>query len=117
MSIIKLNIFTKLISTALIVLSGEAVAATAYGKIVGIETRDWGLHIQTDFGYSMSGCQAVVNEEYMYDFLYANSMNSSVNASSEVSLLFAAFAANKSVSFHIYDCNGPRPKIGYIRIK
>jgi hypothetical protein len=112
-----LNVFTKIIGVVLIVIAGESSAATEYGKIVGIETRAWGLHIQTDFGFSMTGCEAVVNQPYMYDFVYSNNMNSSVDAKVEVSIIFAAFAANKDVSFHIYDCNTSRPKIGYIRVK
>ena len=100
-----------------ILTSVNSFAATSYGKIVGIETRTWGLHIQTDFGYSMSGCEAVVGAQYMYDFEYANDKNSSETANVEVSILLAAFAAGKDVAFHIYSCNTSRPKIGYILIK
>lgn len=96
-----------------------AVQTTPYGKIVGIETRDWGLHVQTDFGFDKMGCLATVGALYMYDFHYGNTMNSSDKASVEVSLLFAAFAAQKDVSFHIYSCieHGTRPLIGFIRVK
>ncbi len=101
----------------LFLASMNSFALAGYGKIVGIETRDWGLHVQTDFGYEMTGCEAVVGGTYMYDFVYANNMNSSDSASVEVSMLLAAFASGKSVAFHIYDCNTSRPKIGYILIK
>ncbi len=102
-------------------ISCLAGTTTGYGKIVGIETREWGLHIQTSFGFSHESfnCEAVVDGTYMYDFLYDNSMNSSSSASIEVSVLLAAFAASKDVAFHIYDCNvdGGRPKVGYILIR
>lgn len=110
--------FSKILGLVLIIISSQSIAATTtYGKIVGIEARNWGLHIQTDFGFSMAGCGAVVGQTYMYDFVYNNAMNSSINAQVEVSLLFTAFAANKDIAFHIYDCNSIRPKIGFILVK
>ncbi len=108
----------KLISLSFIFLSGTSVAATtSYGKIVGIETRAWGLHIQTDFGFSMEVCEAVVGETYMYDFVYTSDRNSSESASVEISIIMAAFAAKKDIAFHIYECNSTRPKVGFILLK
>jgi hypothetical protein len=114
----KTHITSQLIGLLLIFVSSFSFAGTtAYGKITGIETRDWGLHIQTSFGYSREGCEAIVGGTYMYDFVYGNNMNSSSSATVEVSILLAAFAAQKNVAFHIYDCNTSRPKIGYILVK
>ncbi len=114
----KRKFISQLLGLSLIFVSCSSIASTtAYGKIVGIETRPWGLHIQTDFGFSMDGCAATVGATYMYDFAYTSDKNSSPLASAEVSILLAAFAAQKNIAFHIYECNGTRPKVGYILVK
>ena len=114
----KTKFISQLIGLSLIFASCSSIAATTtYGKIVGIETRPWGLHIQTDFGFSMGGCEANVGATYMYDFAYASDKNSSQSASAEISIILAAFAAQRNIAFHIYECNGPRPKVGYILLK
>jgi len=112
-----MNIISKLLSFSLIILSCSTIASTTnYGKIIGIETRSWGMHIQTDFGFTMEGCSAIVGGAYMYDFVYNNDKNSP-SASAEISIILAAFAANKDIAFHVYDCNSSRPKVGYILLK
>lgn len=96
-----------------------AYETTAYGKITGIESRIWGLHVQTTFsGGGSLGCQVNVGETIMYDFRDDNTRNSP-DAKTEKAMLLAAFVAGKDVSFHLYECNsgGTRPIIGYIRIK
>ena len=113
-----MNIFSKIICGISIALSAQSIAdTTTYGKIVGIETRAWGLHIQTDFSFAMAGCEAVAGKTYMYDFVYSNYMNSTADAKVEASIILSAFAANKDIAFHIYDCNGVRPRVGYILIR
>ncbi|TVZ40937.1 hypothetical protein P886_0272 [Alteromonadaceae bacterium 2753L.S.0a.02] len=101
-----------------IAFSPVALSATPYGKIVGIEAREWGLHIQTDFGWNDLGCSVNVGDTYMYDFRYDYTRNST-DSKTEVAMLLAAFTAQQSVSFHIYECtpDNKRPIIGYIRIK
>ena len=112
-----MNIISKLLTFSLIAFTSSSIAATtAYGKIVGLETRQWGMHIQTDFGFTMEGCSAVVGGTYMFDFIY-NSDKNSPSASIEVSVILAAFAAKQDIAFHVYDCNTSRPKIGYILLK
>ncbi len=95
-----------------------AVESTNFGKIVGIETRSWGLHIQTDFAAgTASGCPVNVGDTYMYDFRIDNPNNSSPTANAELSIILAAFAAQKDIAFHIYGCSGTRPLIGYLRLR
>lgn len=97
--------------------SAFAVETTPYGKIVGIETREWGLHVQTNFaGGTSLGCPVQVGALYMYDFdLSAQGSN----ANGAMSVLLAAFAAGKDVSFHLYSCRSgnTRPIIGHVRVR
>ena len=108
------------LSMGLLAQSTTVYAETSvYGKIVGLEARDWGMHVQTDFAAGGSlGCGVSVGAEYMYDFQYGNSMNSP-SAAMEKSMLLSAFTLGKDVSFHLYSCNSSksRPVIGYIRLK
>jgi len=46
--------------TGVLSLSVFAVETTPYGKIVGIETREWGLHVQTDFSGGSQGSRMSV---------------------------------------------------------
>ncbi len=90
--------------------------ATAFGKIVGIESRDWGMHIQTDFaGGASNGCPVNVGDTYMFDMKYDNSRFGG-DASDEISMILAAYASQTKIAFHVYGCNGSRPEIGYIRL-
>jgi hypothetical protein len=96
-----------------------ALETTVYGKIVGIETRTWGLHVQTEFSGGVSlGCPVTVGDVYMYDFIYGNTRNSEL-AAMEKTVLLTAFSTGKDVSFHLYECNSnnTRPIIGYIRVR
>jgi len=118
------NLFKKSFCLALALNSFTAFAGgtTSYGKIVGIETREWGLHIQTDFPFTFTGCSATVGALYMYDFRYdgvRNNQASSTIGSMETSIILAAFAAQQDISFHIYECHdtSSRPLVGYIRVK
>ncbi|ALO42750.1 hypothetical protein [Pseudoalteromonas phenolica] len=103
-------------------VSLKAVAVheqTAYGKIVGIESRPWGMHIQTNFaGGAKNNCPVKAGDTYMYDFKYENS-NNSPGASAEISMILAAFASQSDVAFHIYGCNedGRRPVVGFILMR
>jgi hypothetical protein len=104
-----------------ITTSTASAYETAHGKIVGIETRPWGLHIQTDFQFPGStgiSCPVNVGDTYMYDFRYDSPRNSA-DANIEKSILLAAFSAGKDVAFHIYECNSSesRPLIGFIIVK
>ncbi|MGH1487581.1 MAG: hypothetical protein ACRBCI_15310 [Cellvibrionaceae bacterium] len=95
----------------------SATESTTFGKIVGIESRPWGFHIQTNFAAgAANNCPVNVGDPYMYDFRHDNS-NNGTTSSDEVSMLLAAFAAQTDIAFHIYGCNGTRPLIGYIRLK
>jgi hypothetical protein len=97
--------------------SAFAVETTPYGKIVGIETREWGLHVQTNFaGGTSLGCPIQVGAQYMYDFDLSTQGS---NANGAMSVLLAAFAAGKDVSFHLYNCRSgnTRPVIGHIRVR
>ena len=90
---------------------------TAYGKIVGIETRGENMHVQTDFVCGASlGCGVSVGAIYMFDFV-ASKQGSGANFVQSV--ILSAFAANKDVSFHLYECNSnnSRPVIGHVRVK
>ena len=92
---------------------------TVYGKIVGIESRPWGMHIQTSFaGGEKNNCPVKVGSTYMYDFQFANS-NNSPGASAEIAMILAIFASQTDVAFHIYGCNDgrTRPVIGYILMR
>ena len=102
-------------------INSAAAVQTATGKIVSIETRAWGLLVQTDFGFSGAtgiDCAVNVGATYMYDFLYARAGNSP-DASMEKSILLTAYTTGRDISFHIYECNSNnnRPIIGYIRLK
>ena len=102
-------------------VNSASAVQTAYGKIVGIETRPWGFHVQTDFAFPGAeniNCSCNVGAVYMYDFYIDNSTNSP-GASMEISTLLTAFAAGKDVAFHIYGCasGNTRPVIGYILVK
>ncbi|CCN34329.1 exported hypothetical protein [Vibrio nigripulchritudo SO65] len=114
--------FKKIVPICLIFTCFQAFAVheqTPYGKIVGIESRSWGMHIQTNFsGGDKNNCPVKVGDTYMYDFNYLNS-NNSPGASAEVSMLLAAFASQSDIGFHIYGCNGAgnRPVIGFIRLR
>lgn len=111
--LIKLVVFM----TGVLSLSVFAVETTPYGKIVGIETREWGLHVQTDFsGGSALGCPVQVGVLYMYDFNLSTQGN---NANGVMSVLLAAFISGKDVSFHLYSCSSDnqRPVIGHLRVK
>ncbi len=92
--------------------------STVFGKIVGIESRSWGMHIQTDFaGGASNGCPVKVGDTYMYDFVYANN-NFGDDPSDEISMILAAYASQTKIAFHIYGCNSNsnRPSISYIRL-
>lgn len=111
-----------LLSVIMLVSTFNTMAATestSFGRITGIETRDWGLHVQTTFGAgAANGCSVSVGDGYMYDFRHDN-VNNGTESSDEVSILLAAFAAQSNVAFHIYGCNSAvsRPLIGFIRLK
>lgn len=105
-------------------LISHAVGSTGYGKIVGIESRAWGMHIQTDFGYVPStnsglNCSATVGNTYMYDFRYDSIRNGPGEGKVGASMILAAFLSQKEISFHLYECHngGERPLVGYIRLK
>jgi hypothetical protein len=115
----KLLISILLIGFTAVVFAAPHSESTDFGTIVGIETRDWGLHIQTDFSTrDMSDCPATAGSTYMYDFVYSSHYNGE-SASDEVSVLLATYASGGKVAFHIYECNsgGNRPLIGFIRLK
>lgn len=93
--------------------------STVFGKITGIESRSWGMHVQTNFaGGGPNGCPVTVGQTYMYDFRHDNNNNGS-DSSDEVAMILAAFAAQSDIAFHIYGCNdaGNRPIIGYVRLR
>lgn len=112
----------KLIFILLAIASSNALAvhqATPFGKIVGIESRSWGMHIQTDFGIGdANNCAVEVGDTYMYDFRFDRSSFSGEDASDEIAMILAAYASQTKIAFHIYGCNdgGSRPVIGYIRL-
>jgi len=112
----------KIIFALLMIVPMYASAAnesTPFGKITGIESRPWGMHIQTTFaGGAANNCPVSVGATYMYDFRYDNP-NNGVSANDEVSMILSAFTAQSDIAFHIYGCNdaGNRPLIGYIRLK
>lgn len=112
--IVKLIVF---ILPSLIGSVAFALETTSYGKIKGIETRAWGLHVQTNFsGGNSLGCPVSPGSPYMFD-LVLNSQGENANA--VVSVILAAFAAGKDVSFHLYECRpgNTRPIIGHVRVK
>ncbi len=97
----------------------SAIESTPFGKIVGIESRSWGFHIQTNFGAGgPNNCAVNTGETYMYDFRHDSSRNGN-DSSDEVSMILAAFAAQLDIAFHIYGCNeaGTRPLIGFVRLR
>lgn len=92
-----------------------ALETTPYGKIVGIETRAWGLHVQTDFSAgSKLNCPVSTGQTYMFDFILSRNVGNSKFIQSS---LFAAFISGTPVSFHLYECNGARPIIDHVRLK
>ena len=100
-------------------VSMAAHEQTVYGKITGIESRSWGMHIQTDFAAGKSnGCEVTPGMTYMYDFQYANNNNGD-SADDEIAMILTAFSAHSDISFHIYGCNSAnnRPVVGYIRLR
>lgn len=93
------------------------IETTAYGKIVGIETRGEDMHVQTNFAAgSKTGCVVSVDDIYMYDF---DASKQGDGAKFVQSVILAAFAAGKDVSFHLYECNSnnSRPIIGHVRVR
>ncbi len=109
----------KLLSLTLLIsltpIPALALETTVYGKITGIETRAWGLHVQTDFAGGQSlNCGVTPGQTYMYDFLLSRNVE---NAEFIQATLLTAFTAGLDVSFHMYVCNGPRPTIDHVRIK
>ena len=101
----------------LVVASSYALETTVYGKIVGIETRNGNMHVQTDFsGGASLNCGVTAGTLYMYDFL---SSEQGEGADFVRSVILSAFIAQKDVSFHLYKCNSnnARPVIGHVRIK
>lgn len=108
------------LATLLLSLNASAASeTTSYGKITGIESRTWGMHIQTTFGAGgPNNCKVSPGDTYMYDFRHDNSRNGT-DSTEEVSMLLAAFSAQTDISFHIYSCNqsNNRPLIGYIRLR
>jgi len=112
----KVNI---IISVIVILLSNKAYAleTTAYGKITGYETRDWGLHVQTNFAAGSSlGCPVLPGSSYMYDLRIDTQ---GLNYNAVVSSIMSAFMAGKDVSFHLYECipGNARPIIGHVRVR
>ncbi len=94
----------------------SALETTAYGKIVGIETRGSAMHVQTDFSAGTTmGCAVSVGGVYMFDFLPTDDMTGDNFVRS---VILSAFMAGKDVSFHLYKCNGgnTRPVIGHVRV-
>jgi hypothetical protein len=90
---------------------------TPYGKIVGIETRQGSMHVQTDFASGDKlGCFVGVGTTYMYDF---DPKKQGEGVAFVQSVILAAFAAGKDISFHLYECNSSnsRPVIGHVRVK
>jgi len=102
---------------SLISLSAGAAETTPYEKIVGIETREWGMHVQVDFTVGKDiGCEVLPGTTYMLD-LHRDFIGGAGNFDLTQSMIMAAFMANKSVSFHLYQCNAStRPYVGYVRV-
>lgn len=109
-----------LFASALSVTAVPALAdleTTPYGRIVGIETRQANMHVQTDFPAGTKlGCPVNVGSTYMYDLIVAEQGE---GADTVTSVILAAFMAGKEVSFHLYQCNGSstRPVIGHVRVR
>jgi hypothetical protein len=94
----------------------SALETTAYGKIVGIETRGGAMHVQTDFAAGTTmGCAVAVGTMYMFDFVPTDDV---VGDNFVRSVILSAFMAGKDISFHLYACNGgnSRPVIGHVRV-
>jgi hypothetical protein len=117
------NVMKKLSSKMLICILfilpsyAQALETTVYGKIVGIETRHWGFHVQTDFSAGESiGCKVNPGASYMFDL---DISQQGANANGVISTLLAAFASGKEVSFLLYECRpgNTRPMIGHLRVK
>ncbi len=95
-----------------------ALETTPYGKIVGIETRAWGMHIQVDYTVgSTLGCKVDPGAAYMLDLNKASISQTGENYELVSSTILAAFMAQKDVSFHLYQCGPSRPIVGHVRVR
>lgn len=104
-----------LLSIPLIV---SAMETTPYGKITGIETRPWGMHVQVDYAAGKSiGCEVRPGMAYMLDLNESKVNQNGENYELSQSLILAAFLAQKDVSFHLYECGSQRPYIGHVRVR
>ena len=98
--------------------ANAALETTVYGKIVGLETRAWGMHVQVDFPVGQkAGCPVSPGTMYMLDLSETKVSQTGGNYDFVQSVILASFMAQKEVSFHIYECGSSRPIIGHVRVK
>jgi hypothetical protein len=93
------------------------IETTPYGKITGIETRSWGMHIQVDYAVGEKlGCKIEPGATYMLDLHKDKVSHDGGNFDLVQSMVLAAYMANKDISFHLYECLA-RPQVGHVRVR
>ncbi|WP_096086614.1 hypothetical protein [Agaribacterium haliotis] len=118
-----MRVFIKILSGFVLLgcvyTASAATETTPYGKVTGIESRSWGLHVQVDFQVGQAlGCAVNPGAMYMLDLSEAKVSKDGGNYEFIQSAVLAAFIAQSDISFHLYECNpSNRPYIGHIRLK
>lgn len=100
--------------------SAYAAETTPYGKITGIETRDWGLHVNVDYALGASlGCPSSPGDVYMLDLHKDYVSINGGNFEAVQASVLSAFMAGREISFHLYTCrsSNDRPYVGHVRIR
>lgn len=101
-------------------LSAQAVEHTLWGKITGMETREWGLIVNVDFSVGQSlGCPRTPSDTYMLYLHETYSSNGGGNFAAVQSSVLTAFASGSDIAFHLYQCtvSGGVPYIGHVRLR